>query len=734
MSSKTFLKSPHSSRLNLQLLSLLPLLCFILANLLNCTLQVAETFAHNVPAEEKATLNEDELKWLKEHPVIRVAPDPDFPPVEYLDNNGGYRGIAADFISLIENKIPIKFEIVALRNWDECIKQAKSREIDMFGAAVATPGRLEYLRFTKPFVEFPAVILVRDKMEIPPTVTNLEGLRVAVVSNYAAHEYMRENYPDLDLVVMPDISTGLRQVSLGRVDAMVLNLASASYYIEKEGITNLRVYKDSGFIYDLSFATRSDWPILNQILQKAVNSITETERKQIISPWLSLQASPAWRPSKQTLIIIGILCAAGIFAMVLVWNAALRKRVTQQTEELQKELFDRKKAEKEKEQLLQKIHRAKKMEALGMLAGGVAHDLNNILSGLISYPELLLLEIPEGNPQRELVHAIKESGDRAAAVVADLLTIARGAASTKQVVCLNDVIIAHLKSPEHGKITSNFPQITIDTQLEESLLNINCSTIHLKKVLLNLVLNALEAIKTQGEITISTANIYLDLPLKGYEELMTGEYVCLSVADNGPGIDSQELDRIFEPFYSSKFLGRSGTGLGLAIVWNTLQDHQGYINVKSTSAGTTFDLYFPVSREKAKELLPQIHIDELKGSGEKILVIDDESSQRTIACKILGSLNYQVEAVSSGEEAIRYLKDNTADLLLLDMIMEPGINGRQAYEEIRKIHPTQKAIIASGFAETTEVKLTQAEGAGVFIKKPYSLEQLGLAVQEELKR
>jgi len=687
-----------------------------------------------VPVEEKVTLNADELEWLKEHPKIRLAPDPDFPPVEYLDNNGRYRGIAADFIALIEKKIPIKFEIVALKNWDECIRQAKSREIDMFGAAVSTPDRVKYLRFTKPFVEFPAVVLVREKMKIPPTVTNLEGLTVAVVSNYAAHEYMREKYPDLDLVVMPDISTGLRQVSLGRVDAMVLNLASASFYIEKEGITNLRVYKDSGFIYDLSFATRSDWPVLNTILQKAVNSITKTERSKLIAPWISVRSDQSWRPSKKTLIIVGVLCSVSIFMIVLFWNASLRKIVTTQTQELQKELLDRKKAEKEKEELLQKMHRAKKMEALGMLAGGVAHDLNNIISGLTSYPELLLLEIPQGDPQRKLVHAIKDSGERAAAVVADLLTIARGVASAKEVVCLNDLIDAHLESPEHTKITSNFPEITIETKFDAKLLNIRCSTIHLKKILLNLILNALEAIKTQGNIAITTTNIYLDRPLKAYEEIETGEYVCLSITDSGPGIEAQELEKIFEPFYSSKFLGRSGTGLGLAVVWNSLQDHQGYINVNSDASGTTFDLYFPVSREKIKELSPEIQLEKLKGNGEKILVIDDESTQRNIACKILETLNYQAISVSSGEEAISHLENNTADLLLLDMIMEPGINGRETYEQIKKTHPNQKAVIASGFAETIEVKRAQAQGAGIFIIKPYSLEQLGLAVQEELRK
>lgn len=181
-------------------------------------------------------------------------------------------------------------------------------------------------------------------------------------------------------------------------------------------------------------------------------------------------------------------------------------------------------------------------------------------------------------------------------------------------------------------------------------------------------------------------------------------------------------------------MGRSGTGLGLAVVWNTVQDHDGYIDVKSGKNGTTFKLYFPITRCEIGDKELSIPIEDFKGNGEMILVVDDVESQRIISCKMLDTLSYKTKAVSSGEEAVEYLKGHTVDLMVLDMIMDPGINGRETYTRIKKNHPDQKAIIVSGFAETDEVKETQRLGAGKYIRKPVSLAKLGLTVKEELEK
>jgi CheY-like chemotaxis protein len=249
---------------------------------------------------------------------------------------------------------------------------------------------------------------------------------------------------------------------------------------------------------------------------------------------------------------------------------------------------------------------------------------------------------------------------------------------------------------------------------------------------MNLVANAFDAIEYSGTVTISTANKYLDEPLKGYEDVLVGEYVLLTVSDNGSGILPEDLKRIFEPFYTKKVMGRNGTGLGLAVVWNTVQDHDGYIHVKSSEKGTVFELYFPVTRDQISAGKEKVPAEDYLGYGERILVVDDEDRQREIACSLLTKLGYNVEAVSSGEEAVIYLTENSVDLIVLDMIMPKGMNGHETYEEIIKTHSRQKAIIASGFAETKDVMAAQKLGAGKYIKKPYTIENIGLAVKEEL--
>ncbi len=318
------------------------------------------------------------------------------------------------------------------------------------------------------------------------------------------------------------------------------------------------------------------------------------------------------------------------------------------------------------------LHRAQKMEAMGLLAGGVAHDLNNILSGIVSYPELLLLDLPEDSPLRKPIKVIQESGMRAADVVEDLLTIARGVATGKEALNVNTIVTEYLESPEYQTLEKTHSFVNLKTELDPELLNMSGSLTHIKKTLMNLVVNASEAIEGAGTVTISTMSRYLDEPLKGYEDVRAGEYAVLSVSDDGSGITPKDLERIFEPFYTKKVMDRSGTGLGLAVVWNTVQDHNGYINVNTSKKGTVFELYFPVTRDEVTAEKEKVPLEDYLGHGEKILVVDDEERQRMIASGMLTKLGYNAEAVSSGEEAIEYMKENAVDLIVLDMVMPKG--------------------------------------------------------------
>lgn len=383
--------------------------------------------------------------------------------------------------------------------------------------------------------------------------------------------------------------------------------------------------------------------------------------------------------------------------------------------------------------LQSQLSRARKMEAIGLLAGGVAHDLNNILSSVVGYPELLLLDLDENSPLREPLLAIKSSGERAAEIIQDLLTLSRRGVTTREVVNLNDIVLEFMKTPEYKRMLAYHPDSKIKTELSARYPFLVGSPVHLAKTVMNIVFNAAEAQTNGGTITISTDNIFVKHPIKAYTDVEPGEYVILRVKDQGIGIAESYLERIFEPFFTKKVMGQSGSGLGMAVVWGTVQDHEGYIDIKSAEgSGTTFTLYFPVTDKRVSEVLLPLSFTHYMGNGEHILVIDDIMDQREIATVMLTKLNYRVSSVASGEKAVEFIQKTSVDLLVLDMIMEPGMDGLETYKKIIQITPGQKVVIASGFSETERVKEMMNLGAMQYIKKPYELKTIGKAVKDAL--
>ncbi|MCP3887295.1 MAG: response regulator, partial [Desulfobulbaceae bacterium] len=424
------------------------------------------------------------------------------------------------------------------------------------------------------------------------------------------------------------------------------------------------------------------------------------------------------------------------------YQAGLEKRVAERTTELSKinkdleqEITVRELMEQERRKLEMQLAHSRKMEAIGTLAGGVAHDLNNILSATVSYPDLMLLELPADSPLKSPILMMQKSGKQAAAIVQDLLTLARRGVMATEVVNLNLIINDYMKSPEFKKLKEFHHRVKFERKLEHGLLNVSGSPLHLSKTIMNLVSNAAEAISSDGKIIISTECKYVDRPIGKYDTIEEGDYVVLTVSDTGEGLPAEDFERIFEPFYTKKKMGRSGTGLGMAVVWGTVKDHDGYIDMQSIMGkGTSFFLYFPVTKERIRARKNAIPMGDYAGKGESVLVVDDVDDQRQIASRLLTKLGYTVASVSSGEMAINYLKDNSVQLLVLDMIMDPGIDGLDTYKEILKLHPQQKAIIASGFSATERVEEAQKIGAGEYIKKPYTLEKIGVAVRSELDK
>lgn len=396
-----------------------------------------------------------------------------------------------------------------------------------------------------------------------------------------------------------------------------------------------------------------------------------------------------------------------------------------------RDLSERVKGEQERLALQEKLARANRLEALGLMAGSVAHDLNNILTAVVSYPDILLSKMTAEDPYFDDIRKIREAGKRASDVVSDLVSVARGKKTKPPPLDLNRQITEHLGSIEHEQRLSAYPGVEIETSLQGDLHSCFCSGPHAHKILLNLIGNAVEATGQQGRITITTESTRFANPVIKDQAMRIGSYVKLSVADNGKGIEAEELEHIFDPFYSTKESGKSGTGLGLAIVWNSVMESDGWVEVASDETGTRFDVYLPAAGAKLSSEPPS-PAKPVEGGGNTILLVDDQESQNEVLQKMLNSIGYKAFCATSSEEALGFLRSCRVDVVILDMLMENDLDGCQLYRKILDLNPGQKALVVSGFAESEQISAARELGIRHILEKPVTLPEVSRAIRETL--
>jgi two-component system cell cycle sensor histidine kinase/response regulator CckA len=374
----------------------------------------------------------------------------------------------------------------------------------------------------------------------------------------------------------------------------------------------------------------------------------------------------------------------------------------------------------------EQLRRAQRLETAGRLASQVAHDFNNLLGPLVAYPELILDALPDGHPARPLCEQMLRSAEQMASINQNLLALGRRGHVDQRPLDLNRLAAESLD----GLLAP--PTLTVERRLDPELLPISGSAAQLTRVFSNLLTNARDAMADRGTLTVTTRSVYVDRPVGGYNRVEIGEYARIDVADSGPGIDPAIRDRIFDAFFTTKQgAGLRGSGLGLSIVQAVIDDHRGYVDVRSEPGrGAVFSVYLPVTRDAIEEKLDE----SLPTGRERVLVIDDDPMQREVALRLLERLGYTAKATGSGEAAVERLRDEQFDLLVLDMVMPPGIDGAETYRRAAELRPGIRAVVVSGFAEGDRVREAQELGAGAYVRKPVTLSQLAHAVRAELDR
>ncbi|MCL4490846.1 MAG: ATP-binding protein [Nitrospirae bacterium] len=383
----------------------------------------------------------------------------------------------------------------------------------------------------------------------------------------------------------------------------------------------------------------------------------------------------------------------------------------------------------ERKKLEEQLRHSQKMEAVGQLAGGIAHDFNNILTTITGYGSFLKMKLEKGDPLMPYVEQVINSAERAANLTRQILAFSRKQVIDPKPVNLNETI----KKVEKLLLRLIREDIELKTIFADMDLTIMADSAQIEQVLMNLCTNARDAMPEGGLLTIESGLVELDEEyLKTHACGRPGKYALISVADTGSGMDEKTRERIFEPFFTTKEPGK-GTGLGLSIVYGIIKQHNGHINVYSELCkGTTFKIYLPLIRSKVAETQP-ITLSSLEGGTETILVAEDDKEVRKLSKDVLECFGYKVIETGDGEDTINRFKENEdkIQLLVLDVIM-PKKNGREVYEEIRKIRPDIKVLFMSGYtADIINSKGILEKGAN-FISKPVSSHEFLRKVREVL--
>jgi PAS domain S-box-containing protein len=395
-----------------------------------------------------------------------------------------------------------------------------------------------------------------------------------------------------------------------------------------------------------------------------------------------------------------------------------------------RDITERKEAEKEKERMQVQLRQAQKMEAVGTLAGGIAHDFNNLLQAVQGYAQLLLLKKDgDDDGQRELQQIVR-AAERGAELTQQLLTFSRKIESELQPIDFNREVenIRLLLERTIPKM------IEVEFHLAENLKMVNADPGQVEQILMNLAVNAKDAMPDGGKLIVETANVILDQDYcKIHRVASPGSYVQLTVTDTGHGIDKMTIEHIFEPFYTTKETGK-GTGLGLATVYGIVKSHKGHIVCYSEpDEGTTFKIYLPPIDSTQEARKAEEHVTEPEGGSETILLVDDEEPIRGLGTQILEEFGYTVLTAADGESALQLYSEEQKkiDLVILDLIM-PGMGGKLCLLELLKINLAAKVAIASGYSPDGPTREILKNGAKGFISKPYDLRQMLKVVREVL--
>ncbi|RMF14915.1 MAG: response regulator [Gammaproteobacteria bacterium] len=658
-----------------------------------------------------------ERQWLEAHPNIRMAGHPHWPPFEMFDEEESYQGMVADYVRLVEERLGYTFSHVHFGSWTETLDALAERQIDAIASVAITPRREGRMLFTDTFFNFPIVMAVRDDMPFLGSLEELENERVAVVKDYATADYLLISHPNLNMQFVRSLEEGLLKLSNGEVDVLISNIPSISYLVNQLGLSNIKITGITPYTYEVAMGVRTEWPILANILNKALASITEEEHEAIYKKWIRfsyeqrIDYALVWR-------IVGV--ASLVVFIFLYWNRKLSREVA---ERIRSEEALRQSEDKLRQAMRHAEHLAEDAEAANRakseFLANMSHEIRTPMNAVIGYTELLENELT-GERQRSYLEAIKKGSRALLTIINDILDLSKIESGKMHLEWLpvnpRRLIedIAHIFSGRIQQKGLAF-DVDIDPNLPETLL---LDEVRLRQILFNLMANAIK-FTHEGRIRLAiTATPNLDDP--GHVELV------ISVKDTGIGIAPDQQQRIFHAFEQHE--GQSnrqygGTGLGLAITKKLVEMMNGEIGVVSQPGqGSRFEVRLHRVAVSDRPEIRQASSRPVKAPDFApctLLVADDIELNRSLLREHFKDTSVAIVEAVDGEQCVNLARRHKPDLILMDLRM-PRLDGRDAIRLLKSDRRTRAipVIALTGSALADEMPRVRQLGFADALRKP----------------
>jgi len=654
---------------------------------------------------------------------IVVGGDKEYPPYEYLDQNGQPTGFNVELTRAIAKQLNLNIDI-RLDTWSAVHDGLSSGRIDVVQGMFYSPERDRTFDFSPAHAIVGHSIVTRRGEKAPQHLNDLKGKSILVMRNDIMHDVAINHGYEKQLVLVASQEEALRRLAAGEQDCVLVARIPALYWIEKNGWQNLEVGAESLLSPEYCYATLHGERELLVKFSEALETLKKNGTyRAIYSKWFNIYEDPSLHP--QVLLKYALYGLTPVILLLLgvgFWNTTLKRQVAQRTLELEVEMTERKKAEQQRAELEVSLRQKHKMEAIGLMAGGIAHNFNNNLAIIMGNLQLADLKLDAKTPVREHLEQALIATRRSCELVRQIMAYSRQSTFDKQQISMAEIIAETIKLLRSTMPTSVDLSCQIPPALNPVLVQADASRI--QEALINLCNNAVHAMQEKGRLQIELARRNLnqrDIP--AHFNCTAGEYLRLRVQDNGCGMQAEVMEKIFDPFYTTKEVGK-GTGIGLSTVMGIIHQHQGFIQVDSTPGqGATFDLYFPVSDQPPAPAVTTAEI--LPRGSEHILFVDDETMLVEMVEKIFTQRGYVVTAETSSSAALQKFKQNPAayDLLMTDQTM-PELTGCELIRALREIRADLPVILCSGYSsKLTEDKMKNL-GIDAFFWKPVEIGHL----------